>query len=86
MVASPSLAVLSELVFLDFYNLVYSTDLPFVFFSLLLYVFSSCILSVFLLGSTSIGLPLCNPFLLDIIISIQRIKFSLSLFAVCLEG
>ena len=30
-----------------------------------------CILSVFLLGSTSIGLPLCNPFLLDKIISIQ---------------
>ena len=34
-------------------------------------IFLSCILSVFLLGSTSIGLPLCNPFLLDRIISIK---------------
>ena len=36
-----------------------------------------CILSVFLLGSTTIELPLCNPFLLDKIISIQFKGFGL---------
>ena len=65
LVVSTSLAVFCELVFLDFVCFVYSTNLPIGFFSMLLCVFSYCqlILSVFVLGSTTIGLPLCNHFL-----------------------
>ena len=65
LVVSTSSAVFCILVFLDFVCFVYYTNLPIGFFSMLLCILSYCqlILSVFVLGSTTIGLPLCNPFL-----------------------
>ena len=64
MIVSTSLAIFCELVFLDFVCFVYSTNLPIgslacccVYFHIVY-----CNLSVFGLGSTTIGLPLCNPF------------------------
>ena len=67
-----------ELVFLDLYSFVHRADLPVgsLAYCCKYFCLVYCILSVFVLRSTTIGLPLCNPFLVWKSFEFNSIQFN----------